>query len=90
MPARSSYVCCSCTQCLTSDPAGKQFPATRPKPHLAGVQAQRNQAAQLELLTEDMDIAGTHTLALTVTDNGPDFSSQPSRLWTSHDHFQQD
>jgi hypothetical protein len=74
MPARSSYVRCHCVHCLISDPAGKQFSVMHLKSHLAGVQAQCNQATQL---MEDIDVPSMHVLALTLTDNGPDISSQP-------------
>lgn len=35
-----------------------------------------------------IDSLGTHMFALTLTDEGPDLSSQASKLWTSHEDFQ--
>jgi hypothetical protein len=47
--------------------------------HLAHVQAEQ---AEIEAVAADM-------IALTLTDNGPNHTGQPSKLWTSREEFQQ-
>ncbi|KAF8572787.1 hypothetical protein K439DRAFT_1625532 [Ramaria rubella] len=40
-------------------------------------------------MQEEIDAAAAHVMALTLTDEGPDISSQPSPLWASRNTFQQ-
>ncbi|KAF8576078.1 hypothetical protein K439DRAFT_1623130 [Ramaria rubella] len=40
-------------------------------------------------MQEEIDAAAAHVMALTLTDEGPDISSQSSPLWASRNTFQQ-
>ncbi|KAF8582385.1 hypothetical protein K439DRAFT_1618280 [Ramaria rubella] len=50
------------------------------------MQARLTQYSQMQ---EEIDAAAAHVMALTLTDEGPDVSSQPSPLWASRNAFQQ-
>jgi hypothetical protein len=81
MPARqSASVYCHCERC--TDQGGARGIAFQPAALRAHQMRVSRERAQLE---EE----GAHMLALTLTDDGLDPESAPSRLWMSHEDFQE-
>ena len=89
---------------VAHNPSGKLISVAHKVAHLQRVQSrlgisseQRQQAVET-LAREEMernisreaaDSLGARVFALTLTDEGPDLSSQASKLWTSREDFQQ-
>jgi hypothetical protein len=85
MPARQSVsTYCQCDECRErAGPRGISFSHTALRAHEARVNREcAEREAQLE--TE-----GAHMFALTFTDEGPDVETEHSRLWMSHETFQE-
>jgi hypothetical protein len=84
-----------CTQCTkvggldgAGNPKGVIMLSRNLTPHLAHVRAEEAEDALQQ--REDREEVEAHLFALTLTDNGPDYIGQPSKLWSSCAEFQQD
>jgi hypothetical protein len=91
MPSRAKETRCLCIQCSSKggldaagQPNGISMPSHLLPAHLACVQAE-----QAEIEAQDINAAEAQMFALALTDDRPNPSSQPSKLWTSRAEFQQ-
>ncbi|KAF8588057.1 hypothetical protein K439DRAFT_1613810 [Ramaria rubella] len=86
MPARADSTRCRCANCIVIHPEGKIFSAIQLKAHLAKLQAEQWAQLKNEELHEqsqEIEAIAAQVLALMISDDGPDLTSQPSRLWAS-------
>jgi hypothetical protein len=92
MPARTDTTRCQCASCLAVHPEGKLFRASQLKAHLVKVLAEQQEPLRNEPSrnqSQSIEAVAAQVLALTVSDEGPDLTSQPSRLWASRPAVQQ-
>ena len=92
MPSRPNETRCTCIQCTqrggldaSGKPKGVMIPSRHLSTHLARVQAE-----QEAITAREIEAVEAELVALTLTDDGPVHASQPSKLWTSRNEFQQD
>jgi hypothetical protein len=96
MPARKNApVFCTCAACCrySGHSKGVAFSSTIERTaHLARVNLERdtiNSSAHTQPAEEDIQAASADVFVSTLLDNGPNLDSQPSKLWTSRNEFQQ-
>ena len=91
MPSRLSETRCICAQCsrqggfdASGKPKGVMMPSRHLPAHLARVRAEQD-----KILEKERENIESRMVALALTDDGPDQTGQPSKLWTSREEFQQ-